>query len=63
VAIAAATLIPMVKGTTGSSTPYIPTFGWIAVLGGVVVLGTLATAAPLRRLLRDRPVASIGLRE
>jgi putative ABC transport system permease protein len=27
-AIAAATLVPMVKGTTGTATPYIPPGGW-----------------------------------
>jgi putative ABC transport system permease protein len=52
-AIAAVTLVPMVRGRTGSATPYIPASGWVAVIGGVVVLGTLATAAPLRRLLRE----------
>jgi putative ABC transport system permease protein len=62
-AIAAATLIPMVKGITGSTTPYIPSAGWAAVIGGVVLLGGLATAVPVRRVLRTRPVEGIGLRE
>ena len=62
-AIAAATLLPMVKGTTGSATPYIPLAGWIAVLGGVVVLGGASTVVPVRRALRLRPVEAIGLRE
>jgi putative ABC transport system permease protein len=63
VAIAAATLVPMVRGITGTATPYIPPPGWAAVLGGVLALGTIATVGPLRRLLRDRPVESMGLRE
>jgi putative ABC transport system permease protein len=62
-AIAAATLIPMVKGITGSATPYIPLTGWIAVIGGVVVLGGTATVLPVRRVLRMRPVEAIGIRE
>lgn len=62
-AIAAATLIPMVKGITGSATPYIPLIGWIAVIGGVVVLGAGATALPVRRVLRAHPVDAIGIRE
>lgn len=62
-AIAAATLIPMVKGITGSATPYIPPAGWVAVIGGVVVLGGAATAVPVRRVLRMHPVDAIGLRE
>jgi putative ABC transport system permease protein len=61
--IAAATLIPMVKGITGSATPYIPLAGWVAVIGGVVVLGGVATVVPVRRVLRTRPVEAIGLRE
>ena len=62
-AIAAATLIPMVKGITGSATPYIPLAGWVAVIGGVVLLGGAATVLPVRRVLRMRPVEAIGLRE
>ena len=62
-AIAAATLIPMVKGITGSAAPYIPLSGWVAVIGGVVLLGGAATAVPVRRVLRTRPVEGIGLRE
>jgi putative ABC transport system permease protein len=62
-AIAAATLIPMVKGITGSATPYIPPAGWAAVIGGVILLGGAATAVPVRRVLRTRPVEGIGLRE
>jgi putative ABC transport system permease protein len=62
-AIAAATLIPMVKGITGSATPYIPLTGWVAVIGGALVLGTTATLGPVRRVLRTAPVEGIGIRE
>ncbi len=62
-AIAAATLVPMVKGLTGSTVPYIPIAGWAAVIGGTVVLGALATVVPIRRVLRLSPVEAIGLRE
>ncbi|WP_345475337.1 FtsX-like permease family protein [Actinoallomurus oryzae] len=62
-AIAAGTLIPMVKGITGSATPYIPPGGWIAVIGGVVLISVVATLLPARRVLRTRPVDGVGLRE
>jgi putative ABC transport system permease protein len=62
-AIAAATLIPMVKGITGSATPDVPPLGWISVLGGVVLLGVTATLLPTRRMLDTRPIEAIGLRE
>jgi putative ABC transport system permease protein len=62
-AIAAATLVPMVRGTTGTPTPYIPASGWVTMLGGVVLLGVLGALAPLRLLRHDRPVAGIGLRD
>ena len=62
-AIAAATLIPMVKGITGSAAPYIPLAGWVTVIGGIIVLGGAATIVPVRRVLRTRPVEAIGIRE
>jgi putative ABC transport system permease protein len=62
-AIAAVTLVPLVKGTTGTAVPYVPAAGWIAVIGGVVVLGALATAVPARMALRTLPVEAIGVRE
>jgi len=63
IAIAAATLLPMVKGTTGSATPYIPLVGWVAVIGGTVALSAVATMVPVRRTLRMAPVEAIGVRE
>jgi putative ABC transport system permease protein len=62
-AIAAGTLVPMVRGTTGTSVPYVPVAGWVAVLGGTVLLGVLGTAPPLRRILRSRPAEAAGVRE
>jgi putative ABC transport system permease protein len=63
VAIAAATLVPMVKGITGSATPYVPLVGWLAVIGGTVVLSAAATVVPVRRTLRMAPVEAIGIRD
>jgi putative ABC transport system permease protein len=62
-ALAAATLMPLVRATTGTSTPYIPLTGWVGLIGGSVVLGLLATLLPVHRLLRVNPVEAIGLRE
>ncbi len=62
-AIAAATLLPMVKGTTGTASPYIPLGGWVAVVGGTVLVAAAATMLPVRRVLRMRPVEAIGIRE
>jgi putative ABC transport system permease protein len=62
-AIAAATLMPLVKATTGTSTPYIPPIAWVSVIGATVVLALGATVVPVRRLLRQDPVEAIGIRE
>ncbi|MCL2781349.1 MAG: FtsX-like permease family protein [Actinomycetia bacterium] len=61
--IAAATLIPMVRGATGSALPYIPLTGWVAVIAGTLAVGGLASALPVRRALRMRPVEAIGIKE
>lgn len=62
-AVAAGTLVPMVRGTTGASVPYVPPAGWVAVLGGTVLLGVAGTTLPLRRVLRTRPADAAGIRE
>ena len=62
-AIAAGTLVPMVHGTTGTSVPYVPAAGWVAVLGGTVLVGVAGTTLPLRRVLRGRPADAVGVRE
>jgi putative ABC transport system permease protein len=59
-AIAALTLIPMVKGATGSATPYIPAAGWLAVIGGTVLLGMAGTILPIMNELRIPPIEAIG---
>lgn len=53
----------MVKGITGAATPYLPPGGWVLVIGGTVLLGAVATALPVRRVLRTKPVEAIGIRE
>jgi putative ABC transport system permease protein len=62
-AIAAATLVPMVRGATGQATPHIPPAGWAAVLVGTVLVGLAATLTPTRRALRTAPMEAIGIRE
>ena len=62
-AIAALTLIPMVKGTTGSAAPYIPAGGWLAVIGGTIVLGMTGTILPIMSGLRTPPIEAIGTHE
>lgn len=61
--IAAVTLVPMVKGTTGSATPYIPSGGWLAVIGGTILLGMAGTLLPILRLLRVPPIQAVGPHE
>jgi putative ABC transport system permease protein len=53
-AIAWMTLTPLARGATGSG-PYVPPGPALAMAGGVVLLGVLATALPGRSLLRPRP--------
>jgi putative ABC transport system permease protein len=62
-AIAALTLVPRVKGTTGSATPYIPADGWLAVIGGTILLGMAGTLPAILRLLRIPPIEAIGQHE
>lgn len=61
--IAAGTLIPMVNGTTGSPDPYIPVLGWVAVIGGVILLGTAGTLLPVLNMLRTPPIEATGPQE
>jgi putative ABC transport system permease protein len=62
-AIAALTLVPMVKSATGSATLHIPAGGWLAVVGGTILLGMAGTLLPILRLLRIPPIEAIGLHE
>ncbi|MFD5015877.1 ABC transporter permease [Streptomyces chartreusis] len=50
-AIAAATLIPMMRGLTGEG-PYVPPLVYAAFAGGAVSLGLLAVTLPARAALR-----------
>jgi len=61
--IAALTLVPMVKGTTGNPAPYIPAGGWLAVIGGTILLGMAGTLLPILRELRTPPIEAIGLHQ
>jgi putative ABC transport system permease protein len=58
-AIAWITLTPLARGATGGS-PYVPPVGALAMAGGVVLLGLLATALPGRSLLRPLPALTSG---
>jgi len=62
-AVAAITLVPMVKGTTGTATPYIPAGGWLAVIGGTILLGIAGTLLPILRVLQTPPIEAVGLHE
>jgi putative ABC transport system permease protein len=61
--IAALTLVPMVKGTTGTAVPYIPAGGWLAMIGGTILLGMAGTLLPILRGLRTPPIEAIGAHE
>ena len=61
--IAALALIPMVKSTTGSATPYVPVAGWLAVIGGTTLLSMAGTLLPALRALRIPPIEAIGPQE
>jgi putative ABC transport system permease protein len=62
-AIAGVTLMAAVNALTGQPVPYVPPLGWVAVLGGATLLALTTTVLPIGRLLRVRPVESIGLKE
>ena len=53
----------MVKGTTGSAAPYIPAGGWLAVIGGTILLGMAGTLLPILRMLRIAPIEAVALHE
>jgi putative ABC transport system permease protein len=53
----------MVKGTTGTAAPYIPTVGWLAVIGGTILLGVGGTLLPILRLLQTPPIEAIGVHD
>lgn len=62
-AVAAETLVAMVAGATGTSSPYIPVSGWIALIAGPALLAAAETLMPIVQLLRTEPTQSIGATE
>ncbi|GAA0624326.1 ABC transporter permease [Kutzneria viridogrisea] len=62
-AVAAATLIPISLGLTGSPMPYAPPELYGGLVGVVAVMALLATEVPARIALRLRPVEAIGIKE
>ncbi|MFI5909884.1 ABC transporter permease [Dactylosporangium sp. NPDC051541] len=63
VAIAAVTLVAVVRGLTGNLVPYVPALGWAVVLGGAALLALTTTVLPVGRLLRAPVMENISLRE
>jgi putative ABC transport system permease protein len=61
--IAALTLVSVVRTLTGQSVPYVPTLGWVSIIGGTALLALLTTILPIARLLRVPPIAGIGVKE
>ena len=62
-AIAAITLVSVVRTLTGQSVPYVPPLGWVFIVGGTTLLALLTTVLPIARLLRIPPIAGIGVKE
>ncbi|ROP41786.1 ABC transporter permease [Saccharothrix texasensis] len=61
--IAAITLVSVVRTLTGRTVPYVPTLGWVSIIGGTTLLALLTTVLPIARLLRIPPIAGIGVKE
>ena len=61
--IAATTLTLVINALTGDPVPYVPTLGWVAVLGGATLLALLTTILPIGRLLRASPLEHLGSKE
>ncbi|WP_326550969.1 ABC transporter permease [Micromonospora sp. NBC_01813] len=62
-AIAAVTLVSVVRTMTGQLIPYVPPLGWVSIIGGTTLLALVTTIAPISALLRTPPVDSIGVKE
>ena len=62
-AIAAITLVSVVRTLTGQPVPYVPTAGWISIIGGTALLALATTVLPIGALLRTPPVDGIGVKE
>lgn len=61
--IAAITLTAVVNTLTGHPVPYVPLWGWFAVIGGTALLALATTVLPIARLLRVPPIENIGVKE
>ncbi|MFF0175919.1 ABC transporter permease [Micromonospora profundi] len=61
--IAAVTLISVVRTLTGQLVPYVPTVGWMSIIGGAALLALATTVLPIGALLRTPPVNGIGIKE
>jgi putative ABC transport system permease protein len=53
----------VVNALTGAPVAYVPTLGWVAVLGGATLLALLTTILPIGRLLRASPLEHLGGKE
>ncbi|MET7877517.1 FtsX-like permease family protein [Micromonospora profundi] len=62
-AIAAISLISVVRTLTGEPVPYVPLAGWISIIVGTTLLALVTTVLPIGALLRTPPVHGIGIRE
>lgn len=54
IAISVVTMVPLLRVVTGQTAPHFPWGMYVAVLAGPTLLVLLATAVPLRRLVRSR---------
>ncbi|GIJ24656.1 ABC transporter permease [Micromonospora lutea] len=62
-AIAAITLVSVVRAFTGQAVPYVPALGWVSIIGGTALLALVTTVLPIGALLRTPPVTGIGVKE
>jgi putative ABC transport system permease protein len=61
--VAAATLAPFSKATTGSLMPSTPLAHVAVIVGSTLVVGLLGVLLPTRLAMRARPVDTIGMRQ
>ena len=61
--VAAATLAPFSKSTTGSLTPSTPFWYCVVIFGSAAVVGLVSMLVPTRLAMRARPIDAIGARE
>lgn len=61
--IAAITLSSVMYAIAGERVPYVPTLGWVTIVGGTAALAIVAAVLPIGRLLRIAPIQGIGMKE